>query len=66
VIDVDHVPLAPGATVEDIGFGEDYELLAAVPEPGDFVEIGLCEEGTGVVLLLDGKPVELPGYEHFS
>ena len=23
-----------GATIDDLGFGEDYELLAAVPEPG--------------------------------
>jgi len=66
VIDLDRVPLAPGATVDDLGFGEDYELLAAVPEPGDFAEIGRCEEGTGVLLLLGGKPVELPGYEHFN
>src|SRR4051794_7749419 len=26
VIDLDRVPLGPGATVEDLGFGEDYEL----------------------------------------
>jgi len=66
VIDLDRVPLAEGATVEDLGFGEDYELLAAVPERDDFTEIGSCEEGTGLVLLLDGKPAELPSYEHFS
>ena len=30
VIDLDAVPLAPGATLDDLGFGEDYELLAAV------------------------------------
>src|SRR6478752_473729 len=27
-IDLEQVPLAPGATLEDAGFGEDYELLA--------------------------------------
>jgi len=66
VIQLERVPLAPGATVDDLGFGEDYELLAAVADPGGFAEIGRCEEGTGVALLLEGEPVELPGYEHFS
>jgi thiamine monophosphate kinase len=27
--------------------------------------IGRCEEGEGVLLLHDGEPVELRGYEHF-
>ena len=30
VVDLDEVPLAPGAEPEDLAFGEDYELLAAV------------------------------------
>ena len=33
-IDLERVPLAEGATVDDLGFGEDFELLAAVAEPG--------------------------------
>ena len=33
VIELERVPLAPGATVEDLGFGEDYELLATTPDP---------------------------------
>ena len=61
VIDLDRVPLAPGATVADLGFGEDYELLAAVADPEGFVVIGRCEEGTGVEL-----PPELAGWDHFS
>ena len=65
VIELDRVPLAEGATVEDLGFGEDYELLAAVPEPGRFTGIGRCDEGEGVALLLAGKPAQLPGFEHF-
>jgi thiamine-monophosphate kinase len=65
VVDLDRVPLAQGATVDDLGFGEDFELLAAVPDPIGFAEIGRCEEGEGVELLLDGRPVELPSYEHF-
>ena len=33
-IDLEAVPLAAGATAEDLAFGEDYELLAATREPG--------------------------------
>ena len=65
VVDLDRVPLADGATVDDLGFGEDYELLAAVVDSGPFMEIGRCEEGDGVELLLDGRPYELGGWEHF-
>ncbi len=66
VIELDRVPLAPGATVGDLGFGEDFELLAAVEDPAGFAEIGRCEDGEGVELLLDGRPVELSGYRHFG
>jgi thiamine-monophosphate kinase len=64
VIDLDRVPLA--GTTDDLGFGEDFELLAATPDPLDFPEIGRCEEGEGVLLLRAGEPYELGGYEHFS
>jgi thiamine-monophosphate kinase len=64
-IELERVPLADGATLADVGFGEDYELLAAVVEPTRFAEIGRCEEGEGVVLTLDGEPYELGGWEHF-
>jgi thiamine-monophosphate kinase len=64
-IDVELVPLAEGATIDDLGFGEDYELLAAVADPGRFVEIGRCEEGTGVELRLGGSSVRLGGFDHF-
>ena len=60
VIDVDRVPLADGATLDDLGFGEDYELLAATPDPLDFTVIGRCEDGSGV------EPAGLGGWEHFS
>jgi thiamine-monophosphate kinase len=66
VIELERVPLAAGATVDDLGFGEDYELLAAVDDGDGFTVIGRCEDGVGVELLLDGKPVELGGWEHFS
>ena len=65
VIELERVPLAPGALVEDAGFGEDYELLAATPDPLDFTVIGRCEEGSGVVLTLHGDAVDLGGWEHF-
>ena len=65
-IELERVPLAEGAMVEDVGFGEDYELLAATPDPLDFTVIGRCEEGSGVVVTLHGEPVELAGWEHFA
>jgi thiamine-monophosphate kinase len=65
VIELERVPLAPGALVEDAGFGEDYELLAATPDPLDFTVVGRCEEGSGVVLTMNGDAVELGGWEHF-
>jgi len=65
VIDLDRVPRAAGATFDDLGFGEDYELLAAVDDPGGFSVIGYCEAGEGVVFTRDGKPYELHGWEHF-
>ena len=66
VIELERVPLAPGATIDDLGFGEDYELLAAVADPLGFAEMGRCEEGSGVELLLDGKATALTGYRHFG
>jgi thiamine-monophosphate kinase len=66
VIELDRVPLAAGAEVDDLGFGEDYELLAAVEDPRRFTVIGRCEEGEGVELTLAGEPYELGGWEHFG
>jgi thiamine-monophosphate kinase len=66
VIDLERVPLAEAATVDDLGFGEDFELLAAVEEPGELTVIGRVEEGEGVELRLNGEPYELRGYEHFA
>src|SRR5689334_14308100 len=54
VIELASVPLAEGAEVGDLAFGEDYELLAAVAEPGRFPVVGGCEEGSGVRFLRDG------------
>ncbi len=66
VIELERVPLAPGATVDDLGFGEDYELLAATADPIEFAVIGRCEEGTGLEIRLDGNRVALSGWDHFG
>jgi thiamine-monophosphate kinase len=76
VIDLEQVPVAEG--VRELaarlgldvwalacGFGEDYELLAAVPEAGRFPVVGRCEEGEGVELRRDGEVAELAGWDHF-
>ena len=76
VIELEQVPVAGGVAeiareldldVHSLacGFGEDYELLAAVLEPGRFNVVGRCEEGEGVVFLRDGEPIELSGWDHF-
>ncbi len=66
VIELRQVPLAPGATVADLGFGEDFELLAAVEAADGDTVVGRIEAGEGVRLLLDGRPYSLGGWEHFS
>jgi thiamine-monophosphate kinase len=65
VIELERIPLAPGATVDDLGFGEDYELLAAVEDAQCFAVIGRVEPGEGVELLLHGEPYPLAGWEHY-
>jgi thiamine-monophosphate kinase len=65
VIDLERVPLAEGATLADVGFGEDFELLAAVEDADRFAVVGRVEEGEGVDLLLEGRPYSLAGWEHF-
>jgi thiamine-monophosphate kinase len=66
VIDLEDVPLAEDATQEDLGFGEDYELLAATPDPLGFPVIGRCEAGAGVEIRSAGRPVTLTGWDHFG
>ena len=73
IVDVDELPLAP--RIEEVGdepfwtLGEDYELLAAVaPADADALSyrvVGRCEEGEGVLLLRDGEPYSVTGWEHF-
>ena len=66
VVDLERVPLAEGAELEDVGFGEDYELLAATPDALGYAVIGRCEEGEGLEIRLGGKAVALSGWDHFG
>jgi thiamine-monophosphate kinase len=66
LIELERVPLADGATIDDVGFGEDYELLAAVDDAKGSAVVGRVEAGEGVALLLRGVPYALGGWEHFS
>ena len=67
VIDLERVPLADGR--DDRRPRLRRGLRAArggARARRRFAEIGRCEEGEGVELLLrDGEPVELGGFEHF-
>jgi thiamine-monophosphate kinase len=76
VIDLEDVPVAEGvAEIAEragvdawqlvCGFGEDYELLAAVPEAGEFPVVGRCESGSGVEIRLSGAPVSISGWDHY-
>ncbi len=65
VIELEHVPLARGAEPDDLAFGEDFELLAAVEQADGFAVIGRCEAGEGVELIRNGAPVVLGSWEHF-
>jgi thiamine-monophosphate kinase len=64
-LELERVPLAAVTELDDLGFGEDYELLATTPDPLGFPVIGRVEEGEGVGLTLGGEPYELAGWEHF-
>ncbi len=64
-IELDDVPLATGAIIADLGFGEDFELLAAVVDAQGLPVIGSVLPGAGVGLLHAGEPYELSGWEHF-
>jgi thiamine-monophosphate kinase len=65
-IELERVPLAPGAELGDLGFGEDYELLATTLDPLGFPVIGRVEEGEGVELTLGGEPYSIGAWEHFG
>ena len=71
LIELERLPLGPGATVEQAAAGgEDFELLACLPAgaepPGGAVVVGRVTDGMSGAVLLDegGRPVDLAGYEH--
>jgi thiamine-monophosphate kinase len=68
-IDLDRLPVAPGASVEQAAAGgEDFELLACIPGtvPAGTTVVGRVAAGPSGVALLDaaGGEVSLAGYEH--
>ncbi|HEY3765303.1 MAG TPA: thiamine-phosphate kinase [Gaiellales bacterium] len=72
VIELARLPLAPGATLEQAAAGgEDYELLAAVPDgvavPVAVTVVGRLTAALDVVLLdAAGTPRTLQGWDHFA
>ena len=69
--DLDHVPVARGATVEDaLNGGEDYELLFTAPPkkkiPLRVTRIGTITPGAPGVVLLNGKRLQAKGFDHFA
>ena len=77
VIDLEDVPVTDGVpqVAERVGkevwelacgFGEDYELLAAVGDPGPFTVVGRCEKGDGVEIRSGGEAVPVEGWDHFG
>lgn len=72
VIELERLPRAPGATVEQAATGgEDYELLAAIPPgaeaPVPVTIVGRLTEG-GDVAMVDavGEHQQLRGWDHFA
>jgi thiamine-monophosphate kinase len=72
VIELERLPRAPGATVEQAAAGgEDYELLAALPPdavpPVPVTVVGRLTEAQDVVLVdAAGAPHALRGWDHFA
>jgi thiamine-monophosphate kinase len=70
-VELELLPRAPGATIEQAAAGgEDYELLAAVPAshplPGWLTRVGELTDGGDVALVAaDGAHVPLTGWDHF-
>lgn len=73
-IELDEVPIAAGATLEEaLGGGEDYQLLFSAPDPSAVlaafaglpapVPIGVCRSG-GPGVSWGGRPLPRRGWEH--
>ena len=75
-VDLDRVPVAPGAVIERaVGAGDDYELLFTAPAGAErrlagfaVTEIGEIVAGSSVALLRSGRPVDIAsaGFRHFD
>jgi len=75
-IDLERVPLAPGAVLEQaVAAGDDYELLFTAPHGAerllagfDVTEIGEVVAGSSVALLRGGRPTDIAaaGFRHFD
>jgi thiamine-monophosphate kinase len=72
VVELERLPRAPGATVEQAATGgEDYELLVALPAgaeaPVPVTVVGRLTEGRDVVLVdSTGASLALQGWDHFA
>ncbi len=72
VIELERLPRASGATIEQAATGgEDYELLAAIPSgteaPVPVTIVGRLTEGADVVIVdAAGVPQHLRGWDHFA
>jgi thiamine-monophosphate kinase len=72
VVELERLPRAPGATIEQAATGgEDYELLVALPAgveaPVPLTVVGRLTEERDVVLVdATGAPQPLRGWDHFA
>jgi thiamine-monophosphate kinase len=72
VVELERLPRAPGATIEQAATGgEDYELLVAVPADAEMpvavTVVGrLTDAGEVVLVDGEGRPQPLRGWDHFA
>lgn len=66
--ELDHVPVAEGASLDDALYaGEDYELLfTAPPRKNRGIRIGTIREGRQGEVRISGKRLRVKGFDHFA